>query len=157
MSGVKMTVDEMRKVILNPVTGLPLTRAKMYKYFRREMDEGPPSLKWLIAEKFMAHLNEGREYAVRLGLKNKHGWATEGAAPPPAFVLVVALSALVDADAPHSAELPNFHSLERVAAPARNARPNASPAPRRSQWAANPLDLKLSLVMSNLAGTMPRL
>jgi hypothetical protein len=49
MSGVKMTVDEMRKVILNPVTGLPLTRAAMYRYFRAEMDEGPPALKQLIA------------------------------------------------------------------------------------------------------------
>jgi hypothetical protein len=80
----------MRKVILNPVTGLPLTRAKIYKYFRREMDEGVPSLKFLVAERFMAHLREGREYAVRLGMKNKHGWATDGAAPPPAYVLDVA-------------------------------------------------------------------
>jgi hypothetical protein len=86
MSGVKMTVDEMRKVILNPVTGLPLTRAAMYRYFRAEMDEGPPALKQLIAEKYMAHLREGGEYAVRLGLKNRHGWATEGAVPPPAIV-----------------------------------------------------------------------
>ena len=85
-----MGVDEIRKVILNPLTGLPLTKAAMYRHSRRELDEGPPSLKWLIAEKYMAHLKEGREYAVRLGLKNKHGWTTEGAAPPPACVLDIA-------------------------------------------------------------------
>jgi hypothetical protein len=87
MSGVKMSVDEMRKVLLNPRTGLPLTKTAMYRHFRREMDEGPPSLKFLVAEKYMKHLREGREYAVRLGMKNKHGWSTEGAALPPAFVL----------------------------------------------------------------------
>ena len=59
MSGVKMGVDEIREVILNPLTGLPLTKAAMYRHFRRELDEGPPAIKWLIAEKFMAHLKEG--------------------------------------------------------------------------------------------------
>jgi hypothetical protein len=93
MSGVKMSVDEIRKVILNPLTGLPLTKAAMYRHFRREIDEGPQSLKALIAEKYMAHLKEGREYAVRLGLKNKMAWSTEGSAPPPAFALDVAQDA----------------------------------------------------------------
>jgi hypothetical protein len=87
MAGVRMAVDEIRRVILNPCTQRPLTKAAMYRHFRREMAEGPPTLRWLIAKKYLEHLEEGREYAVRLGLKNKHGWATEGSAPPSAYVL----------------------------------------------------------------------
>jgi hypothetical protein len=89
MSGVKMAVDEIRQVVLNPLTGLPLTKKAMYRHFRRELEEGPPLLKQLIAEKYMAHLREGREYAVRLGLKNRYGWSTEGAPPPPSVLGIV--------------------------------------------------------------------
>jgi hypothetical protein len=89
MSGVKMAVDEIRQVVLNPLTGLPLTKAAMYRHFRRELQDGPPALKQLIAEKYMAHLREGREYAVRLGLKNRYAWSTEGAPPPPSVLGIV--------------------------------------------------------------------
>jgi hypothetical protein len=37
----------------------------------------------------MGHLREGREYAVRLGLKNRYGWSTEGAPPPPSVLGIV--------------------------------------------------------------------
>jgi hypothetical protein len=89
MAGVKMAVDEIRQVVLNPLTGLPLTKSAMYRHFKRELQDGPPSLKQLIAEKYVAHLREGREYAVRLGLKNRYGWSTEGAPPPPSVLGIV--------------------------------------------------------------------
>jgi hypothetical protein len=84
-----MGVDEIRQVVLNPFTGLPLTKKAMYRHFRRESGEGPPLLKQLIAERYMSHLREGWEYAVRLGLKNRYGWSTEGAPPPPSVLGIV--------------------------------------------------------------------
>src|SRR6516225_5572423 len=89
MAGVKMAVDEIRQVVLNPLTGLPLTKTAMYRHFRRELQDGPPAFKQLIAEKYMAHLREGREYAVRLGLKNRYGWSTEGSPPPPSVLGII--------------------------------------------------------------------
>ena len=56
MSGVRMAVNEIRQVVLNPLTGLPLTKKAIYRHFRRELGEGPPLVKQLIAERYMSHL-----------------------------------------------------------------------------------------------------
>jgi hypothetical protein len=81
--GVKMSWDEIRQLILNPTTGEPISKTCLSRHFKRELAEGSSKIKALIAEKYFAALERDEPWAVRLGMKNRHGWALEGAAPLP--------------------------------------------------------------------------
>ena len=84
LSGLRVNWDEIRKLILNPRTGLPIPKTTLSRHFRRELDVGAVALKQLIASKYFAALDAGEAWAVRLGMRNRFGWIFEGsnALPP---------------------------------------------------------------------------
>jgi hypothetical protein len=49
MSGIKMTWDEIRQLVVNPQTGLPINKTTLGKAFKRELAVGKAQHKSLIA------------------------------------------------------------------------------------------------------------
>src|SRR5215472_4123742 len=81
--GMRMTWDQVRLLVINPRTGEPIAKTALSKHFRRELAEGGAQLKALIASKYHTALVEGRDWAVRMGLRNKFGWLNEGSTQLP--------------------------------------------------------------------------
>jgi hypothetical protein len=77
-----MSWDEMRQIVRNPDTGQPIAKATFARVFRRELAEGGARLKQLISSKYYDALREGRDWAIRAGLRNRFGWTFEGPSPP---------------------------------------------------------------------------
>jgi hypothetical protein len=73
----------MRQIVRNPHTDRPIAKATFARVFKRELAEGGARLKQLISSKYYEALHEGRDWAIRAGLKNRFGWVFEGQQPPP--------------------------------------------------------------------------
>jgi hypothetical protein len=83
LAGLRVGWDEMRQIVLNPHTDRPIAKATFARVFKRELAEGGARLKQLISSKYYEALHDGRDWAIRAGLKNRFGWVFEGQQPPP--------------------------------------------------------------------------
>jgi hypothetical protein len=72
----------MRQIVRNPNTDQPIAKATFARVFRRELAEGGARLKQLISSKYYEALHEGRDWAIRAGLRNRFRWTFEGPSPP---------------------------------------------------------------------------
>ena len=61
----------MRQIVRNPHTDEPIAKATFARVFRRELAEGGARLKQLISSKYYEALREGRDWAIRAGLRNR--------------------------------------------------------------------------------------
>jgi hypothetical protein len=86
-AGMKMSRTEIAQLIRNPHTGEALSLKVFDKVFKDEMQQGGANLKGTIATQYAKALEAGKEFAVRLGLRNKFGWVNEGSQPPPALLI----------------------------------------------------------------------
>ena len=84
LAGLRMSWDEMRQIVRNPHTDQPIAKATFARVFRRELAEGGARLKQLISSKYYEALREGRDWAIRAGLRNRYNWTFEGSQPLPA-------------------------------------------------------------------------
>jgi hypothetical protein len=82
LAGLRMSWDEMRQIVRNPHTDEPIAKATFARVFRRELAEGGARLKQLISSKYYEVLREGRDWAIRAGLRNRYNWTFEGSQPP---------------------------------------------------------------------------
>jgi len=62
--------------------GHPITKNTLAKHFRHERNVGGAELKSLIVNKFWEKVENGGDWAIRAGLRNRFHWTFEGAAPP---------------------------------------------------------------------------
>jgi hypothetical protein len=83
MVSMRMTWEEMRLGIRNQATGEAISKTCFAKAFQRELKEGQARLKSLLTTKYYQHLAQGREWAIRAGLRNRFGWTFEGTPPAP--------------------------------------------------------------------------
>src|SRR5262245_13505633 len=81
--GLHVTWDEIRQLIINPHSGQPISKATLMKHFRRELAAGGAMLKELAASKYFEALRAGEAWAVRMAMRNRFGWVTEGSTPIP--------------------------------------------------------------------------
>jgi hypothetical protein len=86
-AALKMSTEEIRQAVRNPATNEAIGKNAFLKAFRAELAEGYSRVKGLIAGKFIEHLREGREYAVRAGLRNRFGFIFEGQQVPPQLLI----------------------------------------------------------------------
>src|SRR6516165_11677691 len=82
LAGLRMSWDEMRQIVRNPQTDRPIAKATFARVFRRELAEGGARLKQLISSKYYEALREGRDWAIRAGMRNRFNWTFEGSQPP---------------------------------------------------------------------------
>jgi hypothetical protein len=82
LAGLRMSWDEMRQIVRNPHTDRPIAKATFARVFKRELAEGGARLKQLISSKYYDALREGRDWAIRAGLRNRFRWTFEGPSPP---------------------------------------------------------------------------
>src|SRR5215475_13253960 len=78
-SGVKMTADEIRCLIINPRTDQPISRDVLFKYFRWELDNGFENMKAKLARAFDRLVDKDHWPAVERGLRQYHGWRDDPA------------------------------------------------------------------------------
>src|SRR6516162_8824646 len=83
LAGLRMSWDEMRQIVRNPHTDQPIAKATFARVFRRELAEGGARLKQLISSKYYEALREGRDWAIRAGMRNRFNWTFEGSQPLP--------------------------------------------------------------------------
>jgi len=83
LAGLRMSWDEMRQIVRNPHTDQPIAKATFARVFRRELAEGGARLKHLISSKYYEALREGRDWAIRAGMRNRFNWTFEGSQPLP--------------------------------------------------------------------------
>src|SRR5262245_57464417 len=81
--GLHVTWDEIRQLIINPASGAPISKATLCRYFKRELAAGSAKLKELAASKYFEALRAGEGWAVRMAMRNRFGWVTEGSTPIP--------------------------------------------------------------------------
>src|SRR5262245_38525764 len=78
-----VTWDEIRQLIINPASGMPVSKATLCRHFKRELAAGGAELKELAASKYFEALRAGEAWAVRMAMRNRFGWVTEGSTPMP--------------------------------------------------------------------------
>lgn len=79
MAGIRMTWEEIRLLINNPMTHKPITKTTLSRAFKRELADGKAKLKSLIATRFYEALGQGESWATQMGLKTQFGWQPDGA------------------------------------------------------------------------------
>ena len=83
LTALKVSWDEQRLAIINPVSNKPLCKKHFSKIFAEELKAGRTMLKDVVAKKYFQALNAGESWAIKLGLRNVHGWISEGSQPLP--------------------------------------------------------------------------
>jgi hypothetical protein len=83
LTALKVSWDEQRLAIINPVSNKPLCKKHFSKIFAEELKAGRTMLKDVVAKKYFQALNAGEAWAIKLGLRNVHGWISEGSQPLP--------------------------------------------------------------------------
>jgi hypothetical protein len=86
-AAMRMTRAEIAQLIRNPHTGEPIGLRCFDKVFKTEMETGYNNLKSTIATQYAKDLEKGKEYAVRLGLRNRFAWVNEGQQAPAHLLL----------------------------------------------------------------------
>ena len=81
MSGVRMSADQIcavigaaRNGVGDDLSGKPISKSTLFKHFRNEMRHGRSLLKAKIMGKYYAALDEGREWAIAMGMRNLHAF-----------------------------------------------------------------------------------
>jgi hypothetical protein len=81
MSGLKMTHDEICKVIGNGRnggvagrSGRPIAKTTLHKYFKNELANGSALLKAKVAGRFYAALDADAPWAVQMATRNRFNW-----------------------------------------------------------------------------------
>jgi hypothetical protein len=82
-----VTWDEIRQLIINPHSGEPVSKVTLNKFFKRELAAGGAMLKELAASKYFEALKAGESWAIRMAMRNRFNWVTEGSQllPPEAI------------------------------------------------------------------------
>jgi hypothetical protein len=78
MAGIKMTWEEIRQLVINPLTDQPITKTTLARVFKRELADGKAKLKSIIATRFYEALERGDSWATQMGLKTQFGWKPDG-------------------------------------------------------------------------------
>jgi hypothetical protein len=78
MAGIRMTWEEIRRLVINPTTGEPITKTTLARAFKRELADGKAKLKSIIATRFYEALERGDSWATQMGLKTQFGWKPDG-------------------------------------------------------------------------------
>lgn len=90
MAGIRMTWEEIRRLVINPQTGRPITKTTLSRAFKAELADGKAKLKSIVATRFYEALHRGEPWAVQMGLKTQFGWKPDGQggliSPPEAAV-----------------------------------------------------------------------
>jgi hypothetical protein len=73
-----VTWDEIRQLIINPHTGEPISKVTLNRYFKRQLAAGGAMLKELAASKYFQALKAGEPWAIRMAMRNRFNWVTEG-------------------------------------------------------------------------------
>jgi hypothetical protein len=73
-----VTWDDIRQLIINPATGEPITKVTLNKFFKRQLAAGAVMLKELAASKYFEALKSGEPWAIKLAMRNRFNWVTEG-------------------------------------------------------------------------------
>jgi hypothetical protein len=130
LSGMSCSWAEIQSLIINPTTGNPICKDTLSRYFRRELQTGNIQLKRLGIAKYHEALRKGAPYAVRLFMRNKLGWISEGTTPVPIEV---------------TGELKNEGiQIRFIAGPGSQPQPSpldVTPAPAPSPYEGQPADL----------------
>jgi hypothetical protein len=81
MSGLKMTHDEICKVIGNGRnggvagrSGRPIAKTTLHKYFKNELANGSALLKAKVAGRFYAALDADAPWAMQMAMRNRFNW-----------------------------------------------------------------------------------
>jgi hypothetical protein len=81
MAGLRMSADAICQVIGSArnsdgdaTSGKPISKSTLFKHFRNELKNGRSLLKAKVAGKFYAALDEGREWAIGMAMRNLHGF-----------------------------------------------------------------------------------
>jgi hypothetical protein len=82
--GLHISWDEIRQLIINPHSGQPISKVTLNKFFKRELGAGGALLKELAATKYFQALERGESWAVRMAMRNRFNWVTEGSQLLPA-------------------------------------------------------------------------
>ena len=82
-----VTWDEIRQLIINPHSGEPVSKSTLGKFFKRELAAGGAELKKLAASGYFKALEAGEPWAIRMAMRNRFGWVTEGSTPVPVEIL----------------------------------------------------------------------
>jgi hypothetical protein len=82
-----VTWDEIRQLIINPHSGEPISKVTLNRHFKRELAAGGAMLKELAASKYFQALKAGESWAIRMAMRNRFNWVTEGSQllPPDAI------------------------------------------------------------------------
>jgi hypothetical protein len=78
MTGMRMTWEEIRLLVINPRTNEPISKETLQKAFAAELADGKAKLKRVISEKFRNALDNSDPWALQWGLKYINGWRDDG-------------------------------------------------------------------------------
>jgi hypothetical protein len=79
---MRMQWDEIRLMIINPRTQEPISKTCLSKHFKKELAAGSAALRALVTDKYFEALTQGRDWAIRAGLRNRFRWTFEGSTAP---------------------------------------------------------------------------
>jgi hypothetical protein len=78
MAGLRTSWEEMRKLVINPITGRPICKTSFARIFAQELEQARAKLKQLVGRGFYLALQSGQPWALRLAMKNVFHWSLEG-------------------------------------------------------------------------------
>jgi hypothetical protein len=81
LAAMRVPWDEMRLLIASEYIGRPIAKTSFSRIFKKELEAARTQLKELVARKFLAALEDGAPWAIRLSLRNVYSWAMEGSQP----------------------------------------------------------------------------
>jgi hypothetical protein len=85
LAGLKVSWEELRKLIVNPRTNRPIAKSSFSRIFAQELEQARGKLKELVASGFYRALANGEAWALRLALKNVFHWSLENNTAMPAM------------------------------------------------------------------------
>jgi hypothetical protein len=77
LAGLRVSWDEMRKLIINKKTGQPIAKTSFARIFAQELEQARAKLKALISSGFHDALQAREPWALRLAMKNVYHWSLE--------------------------------------------------------------------------------
>ncbi len=75
--GIRMTVDEICKLIKNPRTNHPIDLKTFNKVFAEEVAIGRANIRGVVGRKLYEALEKGEQWAINFGLRHFHGYRNE--------------------------------------------------------------------------------
>jgi hypothetical protein len=127
LAGLRVSWDELRKLILNPRTNKPITKTTLARVFAVELEQARAKLKALVSRGFHAALLRQEPWALRLALKNVLGFSLDTSA----------MSPVLDDEGQHPRRIQvTFVSPEpkQIEPPVLDVTPTAAPQPRSPDY-----------------------